>query len=368
MRVALSINGLIEASQVAIVRAFIETIASAVDELLIFDHLSGNKLRNIVKHVDNLTFVKLDISEFDEWNAVLKYYKSVIIEFKVDVFIFYKMMLSSLFNHENTNIVKRLNECTSTGEAYRTGMNYSIAKSIMQRFLLIKAAASKCKMVYHYVLDPQEAKLEKLLEFKQFKRLYFMKREGFKFIPALEPSLFWLCQDLVEGYRENEFVFYCSAVTDDRKYISKRKEQLEAVANWDVRINIAGRGSKPLNQIEYYKKLANSRFTLCIPAYNKTAFSMLRFHEAIFCGCLPLVEHKCILDDVRNTFPAVCDIIERELIVKGFKGVANVIETMDEQKRLNILQKILKTPGYIVLTDLKLVSNAWKKLIYEVER
>lgn len=52
----------------------------------------------------------------------------------------------------------------------------------------------------------------------------------------------------------------------------------------------------------YLNKLEQSRFTLMLPSYDETCFSIYRFLEALDKKCLPIIHKSCILSEVEKSY------------------------------------------------------------------
>ena len=108
--------------------------------------------------------------------------------------------------------------------------------------------------------------------------------------------------------------------------------------------------------------LSTARFTTVIPSYCESTFSWMRFMEAIYSGCLPLVLKSCNLTEVRNTFPDVCDIIESSLLVEDFYECEDKVKTMLESDRQMIVADICSCLSLEKVTDLSEIQKLWKKI------
>jgi hypothetical protein len=225
--------------------------------------------------------------------------------------------------------------------------------------MFIWRASFKCKHIYNFVLDPQEPDYRLVINFKNYKILYGMQRKDMTYMPCFEYGVMKEC-DGFDKTKIINFMFYCGAVTEDRKFIADRKFELESIDGFDIRI--FRRGERPVDQEEYYRNIAKSRYTCCIKAYDETAFSMYRFIEALVNDCLSFVFYDCCLDDVENTFPDIYDIIMRYLLVNDFDEIIDNVNNWKESKRLRIINMLKETKSYKRFTDINFIKKRWAKL------
>lgn len=60
----------------------------------------------------------------------------------------------------------------------------------------------------------------------------------------------------------------------------------------------------------YLNKISESRYTLIIPSYDNSCFSLYRFIESIHLDCLPLIHQDCNIDDVQRSFDVDLSILK----------------------------------------------------------
>jgi hypothetical protein len=54
----------------------------------------------------------------------------------------------------------------------------------------------------------------------------------------------------------------------------------------------------------YLNKIEQSRFTLMLPSYDESCFSVYRFLESLDKNCLPIIHKSCILSDIEKSYGA----------------------------------------------------------------
>ena len=155
-----------------------------------------------------------------------------------------------------------------------------------------------------------------------------------------------------------DFTFYGTALTEDRQYLVEQKDLLTNIRNSDVGI-IVKKDSTYVSQTEYYDKLARSKFTLIIPSYDVTTFSVIRFLEAVSNHCLPLVLDTVNLTDLKNTFKDIYDIVKKYLVV-NINDIQSKIDSLDYNK---IINKLFNTQSVKNFSDDEYFKTEWRKLI-----
>ena len=353
--VGIFINGKLEDASIMSTKCTLETMLSVIDDVVVIDVFKGNKLKNILP--DGTKFVKYLPNDLDGWKSIEEYATNLLVENKIDTLIVFKNILANRYKCDNMGMVKNFDKKIKQNDTF--SFNFKQSKDIYTKYMFVKCAANVCKNVYQFILDPQEPALETYIKFDNFKRLYGMNRIGYTFMPCFEYGVNKYAEHIE---KEIDFIFYCSAVTSDRQYIANQKEKLESIDNWDIQINVSRSKIRPLKQNEYYHKLAQSRYSLCIPAYDKTAFSMYRFIEALCNDCLCFIHKNVCLTDAKLTFPDIYDIMIKYLLIDNFKDIRKKIESMPESKRLEIIEKIKSTNSWKKIMDIDLIKRRWSKL------
>lgn len=363
MATGLFVCGNLDKQSEMTVRCVMEPIIETVDDLVIFDW-AKTKLEKTVQNIHEAKLVKYRIEDCKDWREIRDMYKRLLKENDIDTFIIFKVVLSAGFKRGDMGKVIGFKNKLKQGDM-TTSFNYMSSKVLLAKYMFVEVASRICDNVYHFVLDPQEASFTDTIKFKHFERLYGMNNKTHRFMPCFE---YGLSKNGFTLDKEIDFVFYCSAATEDRAHIAAAKDKLEAVKGWDVQINIP-RGKQvgekkttPLSQSKYYERLAGSKYTACVRAYDETAFSLYRFLEALAHGCLSFVFSDCCIDDVETTFPQIHKIISDYLIVDSFKQIRDNIRNWPEKKRLGLLKKIRQTDDWQQAIKLSYLKDCWGKL------
>ena len=180
------------------------------------------------------------------------------------------------------------------------------------------------------------------------------------------PAFEYGCAQIVNGYdktKTGDFHFHCTAITEDRFFILDYMDMLRSIPNSNVRVFGAGKFDKLKRQTEFYEELSRYRYTVCIPPYDKTTFSIFRFWESVLLDALPFVYKGCSSKDLLLTFPDIRDIIIKERLVVDFEDIPKRIQEFSEEKRQSILKEIKDTKSFKKIMDLEFIKERWNKIL-----
>ena len=357
-KTALFLYGKIECTQEMIVKSAILELNDLIEDLLIISPYKSNKLDRILGIAD-ANIVRYDVGTLTGWREIYKYNRIFLEENEIANIIIFKVIMAKNCKNENMSLIETFKKKRISNDTF--SFNFNQTKTILARFSLVESASKICRNVYHLVIDPQEPSFEDVCKFNNFEKLYITNKEGFQYIPFYEAGIRnEICDIQYNKNKKVDFVFYCSALTEDRNDIAQAKEYLESIKNWDVKINT--KKVKPIKQNEYYKKLKEARYTLCIKPYDKSAFSMIRFVESICSDCLCFIYEDVCLDDVKHTFYDLYIIMKKYLIVNSFDDIKEKIESISEEKRLSIIKKIKATESWNRMMDMQEAKKEWNLL------
>lgn len=354
MSVGLWFNGAFQNHLELLISYFFNCATEALDDVVVFDKFKKRSFRDQL----SVTPVRVNIAYEGSWKQRLEDNIAFLEYNDIDTLIVFKTDLRSNFRYGNEQWGRTIVKGTKKNDQY--GQTFSTTKATLENLLVVEAASICCDNVYQYALDPDEARLETVFNFKNFKRMFFNDndRQGAYFVPYYERMLareyYGLNVDKV-----NDFCFHATANNDSRKYLQEQKHFLEDHPGFDCHVKCVGeRGTS--TQREYMGVLQRSRFTMVVPAYDPTTFSWPRFFEAAACGCLPFVLNGCNLQDIRNIFPDVCDIIESELMLDSIGSIDKRIKNFGEDKRKRILHDIMESRSIKQVTDKEWVEEKWR--------
>ncbi len=219
---------------------------------------------------------------------------------------------------------------------------------IEKKFVMTSTLRSNCYFIkllknnkikygkhYHIVIDPVEKNISDII--RNSKRLYFYKSNNLHYFPFIDfYSRKYISKCLLK-IKTKDFIFGCSIVTEDRRYLEPLLEDLSK--SFDIfcknkYLNI----KTEINHKEYIAQLNESKYTLIAPSYDKNHFSMIRFIEAVENNCIPLVLNNCNINVIKETYNGIFNIIVQYLLVEDASEIKNKINTIE----YNIILKLLK--------------------------
>ena len=368
MAIGLFIPGAIQKNQEMLTAAFFNAVCRfAGREVKVIDFFNSDKLRKLI--TEDVEILKFDIvsvcDSLLDWNKVYDECCKFLVENNIDTAISYRILLSSVskFGKED-KIAKQI---AKTVERPDKGFNFVIAKKTTAYLQFIRACSTVCENYYHYTVDPQEPLLCNAFDFNNFADLYFnaAKRRGSIVMPFYE---FELSKNELTplGKQAVPFTFYCTALTDDRKFIADMRDDFENIDGWDV--NIVNRDRKQrrtlTSQQQYMFMLSQSKSSLVIKSYDHQAFSWMRFEECIYNNCLPFVWDDCCLQDISNIYSDVSEIIKDRLFVGSIEELKEKVEYFDkhEKKRQKLVKEIRNSIEQKHVVDIQWLQDRWQKL------
>lgn len=356
MAVGLWLNGAYQRHIELLISYFFMTAYDVIDDVVIFDKFSNATFRDAI----GVPVTRVDTSFQGSWQNKLVDATSVLEYNDIDTLIVFKTDLRDNFRYNKETGGRTLVKGSRKNDAYSS--TFLSSKTQLENLKFVEAASIVCDNVYQYALDPDEARLDVLFDFKNFARLYFneCERQGSVFIPYHEYSMVREYAP-IDTDAKQLFCFHATANNDRRKWLADMKEMLESNPAYDCRIKV--RNSRGTScQRGYMNILQHSLYTLVIDSYDPDAFSWPRFFEAIACGCLPFVMRDCNLQDIENIYPDLHDIITSELLVDSFDDVESRIQKMSESMRLQLIGDIMSSDSVKKVTDLDWLRGRWQTL------
>lgn len=360
--VGIFIAGGVESSQKEIVKAMVYTICKSHKKCIIFTTNKGSKLKYLIDGNENAILVNLkEFVDAKTWPDKYKIALKVLDEYKIEnMFIMKHVMLQTYNYKDNTTLSTYIAKWKTEPEF---SMKFQMLKNIYEKICFITAIAKKCKTI-ELVIDPQQINASKFIQFKKgYKQLYILNKQKLElqygkfyepyYIPGKEQTI-----------KEKDFCFACTAITKDRKYIAKYANKTEIFnKDWLIKIVTDNKNGKKLSQTEYYEWLKKSKFTLIIPSYDISTFSIIRFIEALKFNCIPLIHKKCNLQDLVCTFPTVYDIINKKLLLNSISEIQNKINVINFDKTLDEIKKALeKDKVYDIKLSNKIFKKVWRSM------
>lgn len=345
--------GQIEKNQTIIVKAMIQTIIDIYPDLILFHSFSTDKLVKLLD-IKKAKVVKIPDNK-DGWDKFKNNCIELLWNLDINKLIVLKIPMFSGFRKNDQRVydkfVKKFEEREIDD---REKLNYESVRVILRKCMFIKCAADFCEII-HYVFDPNE------LVLSDEKRVGILKTHEMEYIPLYEPYL--LVNTSLQTKTQDLF-FYVTAMTNERSYILDLfKKIYEETDSIDVKVFDRTNRREIISQEEYYRKLSISKFTLILPPYDKTSFSIIRFIEGVMSNCLPLIYNNVNLHDLRCTFPDIYDIIKSEnLIFDDFTNLQKKMEEIEPMREM-ILQKLKTTMSYQKFTNLDWCKRRWHRIL-----
>lgn len=330
--------------------------------IFVIDTKKTNKLKNLLND-NKIKFIKCNLENETNWSSVIEKDENLISKYNIDKIIYFRTSIIGGFKRGNYGIIEAYEKHVEEGDD-SFSFNFNTIKNLLVNYMFLKACSNKNIEVYQFFTDVQELPFGEVLNFKKYRKLYLANTKDFICMPAFE---YGLSLEKSDNIKTKDFCFYCTALTDDRKYMIDKKFFLESHEGYDCKIVIdeKDKDNKSIKQEEYDKKLSNAKFTLAIPAYDINHFSIWRIFEALENNCLCLVLSNCNLYDIQVTYPTIYKIINKYCIVESIEDIDNKIKELDS-KYIDIINEIRNTPEYKKITDLEYCKRRWKRMLGEV--
>lgn len=360
MSVGVFLAGNMATSNDNVVKFLVESLTDFLpdEDFVLIDKYKSDKLARSC-HFRSIKFTPDDITG---WKDARNKARNILEEEDISTLLVLKLPIHSNFNHIDCSIGSSFLD----NENDKYSFNYVSMKKLYFFITLVDVASSICEHVYHYVIDPDEARLEQIFDFKSFERLYYIDGDDY----CLAPYWNYKWKKMSKQYeceKRKDFTFYCSISGSGRDWLRDCKDDLERNCSLDINIcdtNRRGAGKKAfVKQDDYFALLSLSKATAVIPSYNQATFSWQRFCEAAWCNCLPYVFRSCNLYEIKKSFPDVYDIINSELLVDGFYEIERKLKDKDfHSKSSEVLNAIKESDSMQKLTDIDSVRSYWNKM------
>ena len=239
---------------------------------------------------------------------------------------------------------------------YTYGMKGFMNRKIYKLFAFLKGFHEL--NARHIVLDPQEVDFGNYLKFKSYSRHCILKNAHCRYLPLYECSL-GLCMTPAE--KERDFFFIGSVYSDDRKYLYGLEKQVTNTESFVFKIADSKENKKNvLSQDDYYKEIGKSRYTLVIPSYDKTSFSMIRFFESIYGECVPLILDLCCTKDFEATFPEIFELVKKYSLIVSASELNERSKHYGEDKKF--IDEVKNTRIWKAISDKDCVKKIYEKV------
>ena len=317
------------------------------ENLVVIDIYKGNKLKNLLDRNDVAYRHIYWHDEYINWEDYIKDVKKSTKD--LDSLIVFASNICKYNNYLCHSFIDGFEKWISD-KNYNYSVNYVSTRAVLESYVICRENSNK--NIIHFGLDPQECKLSDLFNGTT---AYILNKNNMVYMPTYERYMFLNGKDIEKTL---DFVFYGTAMNPDRQYLVDKASKIKKIKRSDVGI-ITKRDSTYVDQNTYYDKLAHAKFTLIIPSYDKTTFSIIRFLEAVSNHCLPLVLDNVDLTDLKNTFPDIYRIVKRYLVV----DIDHIQDKINETDYDKIIKKIFNTESVKKFTDLEYFKKEWSKIV-----
>lgn len=263
-------------------------------------------------------------------------------------------------------------------------------KNVISRMVFLECLGESDVMVFHYQIDPREPNLSPIIGKDRYKILGGLKSNVGPSKPM--PFFEWGIENtyIQELNKDRDFYYLGIALFGPRfrlrditeKFndcIGRRKPNKEGfnnvlkgyagVVNDKYNTKIGSKTNKETNtlsQSEYYYKIMTSRYTFVNIPFLETEFNYQRFMESIVLGCIPFIDDKMNLDNLRLTYPEFYDIIiKNKLIIdteaSSYKDIATRMKHYSDNGDSELIEKFKNTKAYQALTNKEKIQECWRK-------
>lgn len=382
MSTVIALLSSIEATQAEIISCMIAQVTQFIDgDCYIIDFYKDEKMNRVLGGLTN-TF-KAGQYRFNSWQKMYKHYKKLLVDF--DNVILLKTPILRGDKHQLTwDKLIEISDGIKNDDTYC--MQYDKLKRLIERVVFVKACRNK--NVYQYVLDVDEVDFSSVWKYSSYKRIGACNWPGVEYFPMYE---YMLANTYVQEIPKAEDIYYIGSNYDgtrdwlydavdsirdrigSRRVMHKRNNPLQGKFEVFDRKDTEHR----VQQTTYYYNLMLSRFTVITQPYNKDAFNMVRFMEAIILGCVPIILPDVNLNDLRLTFPDIYDIIiKRKMVLNKYaiNGTSACripihyfipLRAMKYEEYKNVIDEIRATKSYKKIMDENNIKRYYTRLIGE---
>lgn len=352
----LLLNRTVSKGQALITKNFLNSMIDIIgNDVVVIDVNSSDKTKKLLQR-DDVQYVHIPWdNNSDNWKT---YYDKCVDRCKnIDTLIVFSSVIYKVVGHDNYGYFKNFDDKFNRGD-YTHSIKFMTTRNFLTKYAIIKSCVDNNKNLIQFILDPQEPYFPSY--FNTGVNTYILNKDNLFYAPSYEYALFSNRPDAFN--KTSDLVFYCTALTEDRQYIVDNSDKLKSIPNSDIQIHTSIKNnSNYVSQEEYYNKLASSKYTLIVPSYDVSTFSIIRFLEAVANDCIPLVLDNCDLTDLKNTFPDIYDIVNKYLIV-NLNNIDTCINSLSYDSILNMIKNTNSIKNF---NNLEYFKNSWNRIIKE---
>lgn len=370
MGVAIALLSNIEASQNEIISAIYSQVLMFVDDVVIIDFYGNGKINKVLT-TDDVDIIKVCQYECKDWKSMKRLYKKVLKEF--DKIIIFKTPVMV-----NESVMKDMSAGMKKDDNYN--WQYDKMKRLYERLLFVGCCQGKD--VYQFVIDPREYDFSKYWKFNTYKRICTWKSETDVYGPIYEYAMEnTFVQDIPKA---NDLYFIGSMYDESKNYLLEIKEKLgekigrrhkggKYFGKFGTNYNNPMTGKfelfteenreKRISQSMYLYNLMLSRYTIVSHPYDHNYFNIMRFMEAVICGCIPVIMSGYSNNEIlRLTFPDIYDIINKRGLIMEPKLVHSRKDSYIERDG-DVISEIKATKSFKDITNPDKIKSFYDELL-----
>ncbi len=263
-----------------------------------------------------------------------------------------------------------LNKMFEMKEKY-TFDNFVVRHTIFRRFCYVLAAYEVCNKIYHLVQDTNEINLDYVM--KDVKNAPdeitnnstivcpLKYRDGVSYLPFFEYQQFY--NSYTKKTKTIDFIFTAVCNIPSRLYVLNKKPDMEKNNESGIwKVNIVTKVAKTVTQETYYQSLSKSYFTFILKSPENTFYDMFGFFEALFCGCIPIIEKDASTTAFKQTYKDLYEVVMRYDLFSALnsKSIGDKIEALKPQYDA-ILADFMACKSIEKLTDIKYIRDTFNE-------
>ena len=367
----------IEKTQNEIIGCMVTQICENVENCSVIDFYKDYKLNKTV-------YGEYDIFKAEQWLCsgwldIYKNYRELLKPYDNVILIKTPTLRGTYTRQLDAEFMKEIDKGFTKDSQYQ--MSQDLMKRLIERLVFVKACRDK--NVFQFCIDTEEVDFSDVYNFKSYKRLFILKKDGMPYFPMYEWAM---ANTFIQEIDKAQDLYYIgSAFSEEReKYIVNIKDWLYKFfgrrrvgfvrANPQTGLfdyyNSEERREVKVNQSKYLYNLKLSKYTVITRPYDINCFNMMRFMESVFCDCVPIIMPENNLDDLRLTFPDIYDKINlRDLILikrdsRDFPVEYYLHVRINEWERdKDCIEDIKSCKSYQRITNQEYVRSEFEKLL-----
>lgn len=243
-------------------------------------------------------------------------------------------------------------------------ITYLSTIAMMKKVLPILHLMKRGTKVVQYIVDWQEVDLWRLTDDKnQVKQIsYYANKAKWRNVtenPMYQYYLLKSSEKAESKEKEYDFVFGYTVFDDSRKDVENimtRLQREKGKTKYRIFCKNKNKGINNLvSQEEYLEYLRKAKFSMVIPSYETSEFSMMRFMECVFSNCVPLIYSTCNLECFyKNNMLDVISWYKRNFLIVGAREISekylcdvfNYERLIKELKELPSIKKLFDKEYY----------------------